>query len=468
MQMGFGLYQQQTLKLVMTPELRQAITILQYSAVDLLDFLRQQATENPILDLSEKTTREMASVDSTLQKETNKQNDIDWKDYIRANATGDETYYQRGSTPAQDYDPFNFISAGGTTLEEHLLEQVSMLKNVTPLEKRILNFLIGNLNENGYLTITETEAADILNTDTEKIEEMIWLLQALDPVGVGARSLAECLLLQLRDEPEEHTLAIAIVEYHLEDLAEKRYQKIATSLNATPQEVQQAADYLRTLNPRPGAEFAQGTPRYIVPDVTVEKVENEYVVMVNEGSMPNLTINRFYQQMLQKNEADSAQRYIQDKLNSALWLIRSIEQRRMTLYKVTQAIVEEQQSFFEKGTAGLKPMTLRDIAEKVDLHESTISRATSNKYVQTPRGLFELKYFFTTGLNRADGGEASSVVTIKEKIKAMVDAEDKKKPLSDQKITDLLIKEGIEISRRTVAKYREEMNIDSSSKRKRF
>ncbi|MBN6186892.1 RNA polymerase factor sigma-54 [Aneurinibacillus sp. BA2021] len=467
MQMGFGLYQQQTLKLVMTPELRQAITILQYSAVDLLDFLRQQAAENPILDLSEKN-REMMAAELSTQKEKNKQPEIDWKDYIRANATGDDTYYQRSSAPAQDYDPFNFISAGGTTLEEHLLEQVAMLKNITSFEKRILNFLIGNLNENGYLMISETEAADILNTEVQHIEEMIWLLQSLEPVGVGARSLAECLLLQLRDEPEEYTLAISIVEYHLEDLAEKRYQKIAASLGVTPQEVQQAADHVRTLNPRPGAEFAQGTPRYIVPDVTVEKVENEYVVMVNESSMPNLTINRFYQQMLKKDEADTAQRYIQDKLNSALWLIRSIEQRRMTLYRVTQAIVEEQQSFFEKGTAGLKPMTLRDIAEKVGLHESTISRATSNKYVQTPRGLFELKYFFTTGLGRADGGEASSVLNIKEKIKAMIDKEDKKKPLSDQKITDILVKEGIEISRRTVAKYREEMNIDSSSKRKRF
>jgi RNA polymerase sigma-54 factor len=467
MQMGFGLYQQQTLKLVMTPELRQAITILQYSAVDLLDFLRQQANENPILDLSEKY-REVTATDVTIQKETSSRTDIDWKDYIRANATGDETYYQRGMGGSQDYNPFDFIASGGTTLEEHLMEQVAMLKNVTPLEKRILHFLIGNLNESGYLTISETEAADILSTDVEKVEEMIWMLQTLEPVGVGARSLAECLLIQLKEQPEEHTVAMAIVEHHLEDLAEKRYQKIASSLGVTPQEVQEAADYLRTLNPRPGSEFAHGTPRYIVPDVTVEKVEDEYVVMVNESSTPNLSINRFYQQMLQKQEADMAQKYIQDKLNSALWLIRSIEQRRMTLYKVTQAIVEEQRSFFEQGITGLKPMTLRDIAEKVGLHESTISRATSNKYVQTPRGLFELKFFFTTGLNRADGGEAPSVMAIKQKIKALVDAEDKKKPLSDQKITDLLIKDGIEISRRTVAKYREEMNIDSSSKRKRF
>ncbi|AMA71795.1 MULTISPECIES: RNA polymerase factor sigma-54 [Aneurinibacillus] len=467
MQMGFGLYQQQTLKLVMTPELRQAITILQYSAVDLLEFLRQQVTENPILDMSERH-RELTTTDIAIEKKKNNHDDIDWKDYARANATGDETYYQKSMGTAQDYDPFNFISAGGTTLEENLLEQVAMLKDVTPVEKRILNFLIGNLNESGYLTISEAEAADILNTNVEKIEEMISLLQTLEPVGIGARSLAECLLLQLKAKPEENTLAMAIVEHHLEDLAEKRYQKIASSLKVTPQEVQQAADYLRTLNPRPGAEFAQGTPRYIVPDVTVEKVEDEYVVMVNESSTPNLTINRFYQRMLQKDEVDTVQRYIQDKLNSALWLIRSIEQRRMTLYKVTQAIVEEQRDFFEKGPSGLKPMTLRDIAEKVGLHESTISRATSNKYVQTPRGLFELKYFFTTGLNRVDGGAASSVLSIKEKIKALIDAEDKKKPLSDQKITDILVKEGIEISRRTVAKYREEMNIDSSSKRKRF
>ncbi|WCN38213.1 RNA polymerase factor sigma-54 [Aneurinibacillus uraniidurans] len=461
MQMGFGLYQQQTLKLVMTPELRQAITILQYSAVDLVDFLQQQANENPVLDIDR--PQEMptpAAKDTTT--------DIDWREYMRANATGDDTYYTRGGAGNSDYDPFNFISGEAITLERHLMEQVSMLRNLTALERRILHFLIGNVNENGYLIISEMEAAELLGTEPEKVEEMIWVLQSLEPTGVGARSLAECLLLQLKDEPEENVLASAIVEHHLEDLAEKRYQKIAQALQVTPQEVQQAADYLRTLNPRPASEFAHGTPRYIVPDVTIEKVAGEYVVMVNEGGLPNLTINRFYQQMLQKNEPDPAQRYIQDKLNSALWLIRSIEQRRMTLFRVTQAIAEEQQAFFEKGISGLKPMTLRDIAEKVGLHESTISRATSNKYVQTPRGLFELKYFFTTGLKSTDGGEASSVITIKEKIKAMVEAEDKKKPLSDQKITDMLVAEGIDISRRTVAKYREELNIDSSSKRKRF
>ncbi|WP_047154322.1 RNA polymerase factor sigma-54 [Aneurinibacillus tyrosinisolvens] len=469
MQMGFGLYQQQTLKLVMTPELRQAITILQYSAVDLLEFLHEQANENPVLDLSEKQ-KEMLYGEAEKKIDSDKRIDIDRDEYIKARATGDETYYSRGSSSAgtNEYDPLDFVASGGVTLESHLLEQVAMLKHLTQIELRIVKYLIGNLNESGYLVISIEEVSEILGVKVQEAEEILWLLQSLDPVGVGARTLSECLLLQIKEEPEENVLAAAVVEDYLEDLGAKRYQKIAATLKITVQEVQQIADYVRTLNPRPAAIFAKGTPRYITPDVTVEKVQGEYIVIVNDGTTPNLSINRFYQQMLQKDEQDPAYRYIQDKLHSALWLIKSIEQRRMTLYKVTQAIVEEQKAFFERGITGLKPMTLRDIAEKVGMHESTISRATSNKYVQTPRGLFELKYFFATGLSRVDGGEASSVLTIKEKIKSMVEKEDRKKPLSDQKITDILVKEGIDISRRTVAKYREELNIDSSSKRKRF
>jgi RNA polymerase sigma-54 factor len=469
MQMGFGLYQQQTLKLVMTPELRQAITILQYSAVDLLEFLHQQANENPVLDLSEKQ-KEMLYGEAEKKIDSDKRIDIDRDEYIKARATGDETYYSRGSSSAgtSEYDPLDFVASGGVTLESHLLEQVAMLKHLTQIELRIVKYLIGNLNESGYLVISIEEVSEILGVKVQEAEEILWLLQSLDPVGVGARTLSECLLLQIKEAPEENVLAAAVVEDHLEDLGAKRYQKIAASLKITVQEVQQIGDYVRTLNPRPAAIFTKGTPRYITPDVTVEKVQGEYIVIVNDGTTPNLSINRFYQQMLQKDEQDPAYRYIQDKLHSALWLIKSIEQRRMTLYKVTQAIVEEQKAFFERGITGLKPMTLRDIAEKVGMHESTISRATSNKYVQTPRGLFELKYFFATGLSRVDGGEASSVLTIKEKIKSMVEKEEKKKPLSDQKITEALVKEGIDISRRTVAKYREELNIDSSSKRKRF
>ncbi|WP_027417111.1 RNA polymerase factor sigma-54 [Aneurinibacillus terranovensis] len=464
MQMGFGLYQQQTLKLVMTPELRQAITILQYSAVDLLDFLHQQANENPVLDLTEKD-REF--IVEPAQKVEVAKPEIDWQEYARVRATGDETYASRGVRTDRDYDPLDFVSANETTLESHLLEQIAMMKNISQLQHRILKFLIGNLNENGFLMISNEEAAEILFVTEEEIRAMVGVLQSLDPVGVGARNLVECLLLQIQADPYYSTLAYTIVENHLEDLAEKRYQKIAGVYGVTLQEVQEVADYLRTLNPRPASGFGGGTPRYIVPDVTVEKVGNDYIVLVNEGMTPNLTINRFYKQMLQESQADSAQRYIQDKLNSAMWLIKSMEQRRITLYKVTQAIVDQQKDFFEQGVTGLKPMTLRDIAEKVELHESTISRATSNKYVQTPRGLFELKYFFTTGLGRSDG-ESASVLTVKKKLKEMIDAEDKKKPLSDQKIMDTLVKEGIEISRRTIAKYREELGIAASSKRKRF
>jgi RNA polymerase sigma-54 factor len=466
MQMGFGLYQQQTLKMVMTPELRQAITILQYSATDLVDFLQQQANENPVLDITESDKnylRESAEVDQVAAAKP----EIDWLEYARVRATRDTTY-SSGGHGRSDVHPLDFVHADDLTLERHLWEQIAIMKNLSMLERKMLRFLIGNLNESGYLTIEASEAAAILNVPLEQMEEMITFLQGLDPIGVGARNLVECLHLQVQARPDASELVYDIVLHHLEDIAERRLQKIASACRVTVQSVQEASDYIKRLNPRPGGRFGGSSPRFITPDVTVEKVEDEYVVIVTDSMTPNLSINRFYRQMLQDGEQAGAQRYIQEKLNSAMWLIKSIEQRRMTLYKVTQAIVEEQQAFFKSGITCLKPMTLKDIAQKVDLHESTISRATSNKYVQTPRGLFELKYFFTNGLNRSDGGDAASALSVKKKIKEMIDGEDKSKPLSDQKIMDVLVADGTQISRRTVAKYREELGIVGSSKRKRF
>lgn len=272
-------------------------------------------------------------------------------------------------------------------------------------------------------------------------------------------------MIQMEYNGNRDSLAYQIVEKYLSDLADGRVNKMAVELQVTPQDIQSAADYIRTLDPRPGSTFHRHEPKYIIPDVTVEVVEGEYVILVNDTLTPRLSISSQYKEFIQQE--GQVKKYIHEKMNAAMWLIKSIEQRRMTMYKVTEAIVKEQKEFFEKGIAYLKPMTLKEIADIVELHESTVSRATHNKYVQTPRGIFELKYFFSSGLSTSSG-DATSSESVKLKLKQLIEQEDRKKPLSDQKLCECLNKEGISISRRTVAKYREELGIPSSAKRKRY
>ncbi|MED1795865.1 RNA polymerase factor sigma-54 [Brevibacillus nitrificans] len=457
MNMGLGLFQEQTLKLVMTPELRQAITILQYSAVDLISYLQEQAIENPVFDLE--APREVAS--AKAEKPTP---EIDWKEIVGNRASGEYTATKNEST----YNPLDFVHQGSDSLYEHLERQLGYVKGFTPLQKKIALFLIGNLDEKGYLEVTLEEASAKLGADLLEIEDVLSILQHFDPVGVAARSLEECLLLQLEHLALDDEKIVQVVKFHLQDLADNRYQRIADKVGCTPLDVQAMADLVRTLNPRPGAAYSHADTRYVIPDVAVEKVGNEYVVLVNDIATPRLKINSFYEKMLnQQKSQEEAKQFIHEKLNAAMWLAKSLEQRRLTLMRVTQAIVEMQQDFFDRGIDFLRPMTQKEIAEKVNLHESTISRATSNKYVQTPRGIFELKYFFTSALSTSSG-EATSSESVKRRIKAMIEQEDRKAPLSDQKLGEMLQTEGIEISRRTVAKYREEMMIPSSAKRKRF
>ncbi|MBO8165458.1 MAG: RNA polymerase factor sigma-54 [Brevibacillus sp.] len=458
MNMSFGLFQEQTLKLVMTPELRQAITILQYSALDLMSYLQEQAAENPVIELPE--------IDTAVEtaREAKPTPEIDWKELISSRAAGDYSLTKNEST----YNPLDYVHAPTSNLYQHLQEQLGYLKGLTAVQRKIALYLIGNLDDKGYLEITTEEASRQLGVHVQEVEDVLAVIQHFDPVGVAARNLEECLLLQLRHAGLDDDNTVRVVTHHLDDLAHNRFSRIAEKLKIGIADVQRIADLVRSLNPRPGLAYQQAETRYVIPDVTVEKVEGEYVVLVNESSAPRLTISRFYENMLkQANSETEARQFIQEKLNAAIWLAKSIEQRRLTLLRVTQAIVEKQIEFFEHGVHYLKPMTQKEIAERVDLHESTVSRATSNKYVQTPRGVFELKYFFTSALSTANGDAASSE-SVKRRIKALIEAEDRFRPLSDQKLTELLEKEGIEISRRTVAKYREEMMIPSSAKRKRY
>lgn len=460
MQMGYGLYQEQSLKLVMTPELRQAITILQFSALDLLEYINQQLSENPVI---EPLDMELNRGAESKAKETSSV-DVDWSEYIRARAQDDYAGTSIRSNE-NEYNPLDWVARNDSTLEKHLLEQLSYIKGLSNPILGIAKYMIGNLDEKGYLDLTLDQVTKTLAADPEDVEQALWVVQSLEPRGVGARDLKECLIIQLEYAGLKGSLSFVIVDRYLNDLADGRINKIATEMQVSPQEVQEAADVIRTLNPRPGLDYHRDEAKYIIPDVTVEKVEGEYIILVNDSTSPRLSISSHYEKMLKGDE--NTKKYINDKMNSAMWLIKSIEQRRMTIYKVTEAIVNEQKEFFEKGIAYLKPMTLKEIAEIVELHESTISRATNNKYVQTPRGVFELKYFFSSGLTTASGDSTSSE-SVKAKIKELVDAEDRKKPLSDQKLCELLNEKGIEISRRTVAKYREEIGILSSAKRKRY
>lgn len=466
MNMNFGLQQVQTQKLVMTQELRQAISILQYSSLELLEYLHQQASENPLIDVKSLDRMHEGVTESAPAKDQGVK-EMDWDEYIRYRVSGyDSGYFYDRDT---EDNPIERISCKRRhTMEQDLKEQLNFMDDVDELVKKISCYLIGNLNEQGYLEMDIEEASRRLNVPADRVEEAMHVLQRCEPAGIGARNLVECLTLQLQRNGEENPIVYEIVEHHLEDLAANRYQKVASKFKLEPEEVQDVFDRIRELNPRPGSLFHQDHPRYIVPDVTVEKVDGEYVVLVNEQSAPRLSINRYYESILQKQgENEDARRFIHDKLNAAMWLIRSLEQRRMTLYRVTEAIVRVQRGFFERGVSALQPLTLKQIAEELELHESTISRTTNNKYVQTPRGVFELKYFFTSGIHTQDGSSMSSE-SIKVMMKQFIEKEDKKKPLSDQLLTDKLKKQGIAISRRTVAKYREELNIPPSSRRKRL
>lgn len=432
------LQQTQTLKVTLTPQMLQSINMLQYSSYELMEFIQQQTVENPLLVLKEKSSH----------------------DFIVSKERSSFSSYNR----EQEYDPITQYSDTHVSLERHLMEQIMTLPEINSKEIRIFKFLIGDLNRYGFLEIEPAMAAKIMSVSLQEMENTISILQSLDPVGVGARNIRESLLIQMRAQTDYNPLAYVMVEKHLEDIAEKKFRKIAKTNNVTLQEVQEATDYIKTLNPRPCSEFSHEMTQYIVPDVIIEKVNGEYIIIVNDRNMPQLDINPAYK----NNEMDSNDDYVKKKLQDATMLMNGMEQRKYTLYKVTQVILKLQEDFFNYGGTKLKPMTLKDVSKQLGFHESTISRATSNKYMQTPHGLYHIKNLFTTGIRNNNSVEAESSSSIKEKIKMFIDKEDKENPISDQIIVTLLQKDGIQISRRTVAKYREEARIPGSSKRRRY
>jgi RNA polymerase sigma-54 factor len=450
LQVGFGLIQEQRMKMVMTPELRQAIQILQFSATDLRKYIEDQMMENPVLNVSEAEKKEP---------------DLDrWMEYMRDLPRQSRIGYRK----EPDEPSFESFVTGHQTLADELEAQLCEY-SLTLKERKVCLYLIHNLDEKGYLDLGSGEACKRLHIDGGMFAKCLKVIQSMEPAGVGARSLGECVELQLCRRESVNETAIRIAREHLRDVADAKWRKIADALQVDLSEVHRAVEEIKSCNPKPGLQFHSSPPRYVSPDVYVEKMEDEYVILLNEGDMPNLTVNRYYQQLLrQKDElGEEVSRYLKNWVQSALWLMKGIEQRRDTIYRVAQAIVKRQRDFFELGVDHLKPLTLKQIAEEVDLHESTVSRATQHKYMQTPNGLFPFRFFFPSGL-QTDTGVDMAQSAVQKKIRQMIENEDKAKPLSDQKIADLLKAEGVSISRRTVAKYRDEMGIASSAKRKRF
>lgn len=471
MRMGYGLNIEQTQKLIMTPELRQAITVLQLSSLDLSMYIEQQLEENPLLELREDEAErgeESAAEEKPVEPEEEKREyDLDWEEYFQDSSDLGVARQER-LQERQEYSYENFLSQA-PTLSEHLLLQLS-LSPCHGRDRLIGEYLIGNIDENGYLQVTLQEVAFRLKVNVSEVAKMLNLIQGFDPPGVGSRNLVECLLIQVDQLGIKNEILNKLIRDYLVDLAKGKLNRIAQNLGVTVQEVQQAADILKTLDPKPGRNFSNlNDTRYIVPDIVLEKVEGEYIILVNDVAIPRITINSTYRSVLSKDKnCDSrTRRFVESKLNAAAWLIRSIEQRRLTLYRVANCLVELQRDFLDHGVKYLKPLNLKKVAGMVGLHESTVSRATSNKYIQTPQGVFEMKYFFSTGLNNA-AGTTTSAESIKKMLQEIVAGEDTKIPLNDQRISELFRQRGIKISRRTVAKYRDELSIPAIRKRKRY
>jgi len=477
--MVFELRQQLKLsqQLIMTPQLQMAIKLLQLSRLELVETIRQELEENPALEeLAEdgpdeahasegENAPEVESPEREVTIEEKMVDDVDWSNFIDEYNSPGRISYETESKEAPQFESF---VAQKESLSEHLLWQLAM-SPASDAEKRIGSLIIGNLNKDGYLETPLEELVRSSGASTEEVGRVLTLMQTFDPIGVCARDLQECLLIQAKHLGLADTLVCEIISRHLNHLENKNYKAICSALKAGLDEVVAAVEVIRNLEPRPGQQFSDEEPHYITPDIYVYKMEDEFVIVLNDDGMPKLRVSSFYKSAVGSDGRFKAQarEYLQDKLRSATWLIRSIHQRQKTIYRVMESIVRFQRDFFEKGIAYLKPMVLRDVAQDIGMHESTISRVTTNKYAYTPQGIFELKYFFNSSISRVSG-DAIASASVQEKIRQIIENEDSRKPYSDSKISALLKQQDIDIARRTVAKYREMLKVLPSNKRKQY
>ncbi len=463
LKMGMKLAQ----KLKMTPQLQQSIKLLTLPLMELEQVVRDELLENPVLEEVQDTVEEQSMEEISNQEEQPERHT--WMEFT-------STYSVRGPRQSQvkaGSGVFNLENVVSTeqSLYDHLIWQIQM-SGFTNQEKAHLNLLVDNLDENGYLKAPLEQIAGETGVSLSDLRKALDLLHTLDPNGVGARDLKECLLIQARQNQEDTKDLVTLIESHLPDLEKNDFAAIAEKMGLEEEEVIDLHKIISAMEPKPGRRFTTQPVHYITPDVYVTKEDDEYRVSVNEEGLPHLRVAHIYQEMLKSLEGgksmplDSTQRYLRHKMNSALWLIRSINQRQRTMFKVTSAIVKHQKDFFHKGPIGMKPLILKQIAEEVGVHESTVSRVTTNKYVYTPHGVYELKYFFNSGVE-TDKGEKISGEVVKLKILSYIKDENTKNPVSDQEIMDRLGSDlGVHLARRTIAKYREAMGVLPASRRK--
>ena len=461
-----------TQQLVMTPQLQQAIKLLQLSRVELLETVQQELLENPFLEESSinddapsveqhDESREVPK-EEVYDKELAK--DADWEDYLGEFASTPRSSQSREFELAEEISPLEARYAAKPTLDGHLLWQLR-LSSLTEEQKGIGEVIIGNLSSAGYLQASIEEVAEMANVAPEAVLPVLEKVQLFDPVGVAARDARECLMVQIKSlNYARDPILVELVESHLEDLEAKRYKPLLRKFKLDMEELKEYLDIIQSLDPLPGASFGGGEPTYVSPDVFVYKMGDEFVILLNDDGLPQLQLSAMSQMNIGNSEQEKD--YCSEKIRSASWLIKSLYQRQRTLYKVMESIVRHQQHFFESGVTKLAPLILKDIADDISMHESTVSRITTNKYVATPHGIFELKFFFNSGLELDDGSQVGSE-SVKALIKKFISEEDTRSPLSDERIGEMLKERlKVNIARRTVAKYRTALDIPSSSRRK--
>ncbi|MDP3716896.1 MAG: RNA polymerase factor sigma-54 [Acidobacteriota bacterium] len=461
-------------KLILTPSLQQAIKLLPMSTLELADLLNQEVVENPLLE--EIPTEDLQAADTApaVEKEaeakaqadkTDSWDDADYEyffgDYL------DDGYRPRAPQEVKELPPIENTLSTSSSLTDHLEWQLSLQTEAEAI-REIGEAIIGNLDDDGYLVASVDEIASMGPWPIDEVERALLLIQSFDPIGVAARDLQECLTLQIKHLHLEGTPTEKIVSEHLRLLHNHQMPDLARKLGLTIEELKGHVEIIQHLDPKPGSRFNPQPSQYVIPDVYIIKVEDQYVAVLNEDGLPQLRISPTYRRLLDKGAAensDETRAYVKDKFRSALWLIKSVEQRQKTIHKVATSICTFQRDFLDHGIEHLRPLVLRDVANDIGMHESTVSRVVTNKYMHTPQGVFEMKYFFHSGIS-SSYGDAVSSVTIKNRIKKIIESEDPKKPLSDSKIVNILQREGLMLARRTIAKYREELKIPTSNQRK--
>ncbi|MDK0931570.1 RNA polymerase factor sigma-54 [Clostridium perfringens] len=461
MLMDFNLNLTQEQKLIMTQQMQLSIKLLQMSTYDLREYIEKEFSENPVLEAQYEDTKEVSKEQDRLEyKELVK--------YLESDNYGSQSY---GEYDEEGISPFTFISKP-ESLTDYLEGQILELP-IDEYMRSVCSYMVECLDQKGYLDIKKEELMNELDCSEETFNRALIVIQNLEPSGIGARDLKECLEIQLERKGEYDPIVKEIIDNHLDDLADNRYQVIAKDLDITPKKAQDYGDLIKTLEPKPSRGFYTGDEvGFIIPDAEIRKIDGEFLILMKDGVLPMLSVNPLYKDILKDSTNDKeATEYVKEKIDKAMFLIKSIEQRKSTLHKVLQKILEKQKDYFEKGEKYLKPMTLKEIAEKLEMHESTISRAIRDKYILTSMGTIKIKDLFVNSISnkeKSHGEEDVTVINIKKALEEVIKEEDKGKPLSDQAISGILKEKGMAISRRTVAKYREELGIKSSSKRKRF